>query len=265
MARKLARKKDESMQILMVYSESGGATKTATAVSLAMVAAEAGKRVLVIDLDPRGATTKWLDVEPAGEGLDVGAILGNEDVAGWADDLAVLTSFHPNLKVIPSHRSVSTFEYEAGQDAAGRLRASLDGSTAELVVIDCPNRQGGALIRNAMVAADSVVYAATPSADGVDGFLGAQESVRAFKDRTGSRTPEELGVIVAAVKETVMSRNESHSIEEIRAGGDLITPLVPHRAIVGEVRYSHEWYGTYRKGQPVLNSYRELAQKVIRT
>ena len=60
-----------------------------------------------------------------------------------------------------------------------------------------------------------------------------------------------------------MSRNEAPSIEEVRASGDLITPLVPNRAIVGEVRYNHEWYGPYRTGQPALNRYRELAEKVI--
>ena len=49
------------MQKLMVYSEAGGVTKTATAISLAMVSALSGHRTLLVDLDPRAASTKWLD------------------------------------------------------------------------------------------------------------------------------------------------------------------------------------------------------------
>lgn len=251
-------------QVIAVYSESGGATKTATSVSLAMVAAEDGKRVVLVDLDPRGATTKWLDVAPASDGLDVSAILGNADVTGWAEGMAVPTSFHDNLRVIPSHRTLATFEYDTSDDATRRLRDALVDVDADLVVIDCPNRQGGALTLNALMAADTLVYAATPSADGVDGYLGAEETVRAFKARTGSSTPAEAGIIVAGVKDTVMSRNELHSLQELRDTGTMLVPAVPHRTVVGEVRYSHEWYGKYRKGLPVLDAYRTLAQKVIR-
>lgn len=252
------------MQTVMVYSEAGGATKTATAVSLAMVAAQGGQRVLLIDLDPRGATTKWLDVEPSGEGLDVSAILGNSDVAGWAADMAVPTTFHENLRIIPAHRTLATFEHDTSDEAITRLHSALEGIDVDLVVIDCPNRQGGALVLNALVASDTVVYAASPSADGVDGYLGAEESVRAYKARTGALTPIEAGIIVAGVRNTVMSRNELHSLDELRETGHMLTPLVPHRTIVGEVRYSHEWYGQYRKGAPVLDAYRSLAKKVIR-
>jgi chromosome partitioning protein len=46
------------MQKIMVYSESGGVSKTTTAVSLAMTAALEGKRTVLIDLDPRGAATR---------------------------------------------------------------------------------------------------------------------------------------------------------------------------------------------------------------
>ena len=73
----------------VVYSEAGGATKTTTAVSLAVALAEQGNDVTLIDLDPRGASTKWLGVEPSGPGLHVGAILADPNPDGWVGDLAV--------------------------------------------------------------------------------------------------------------------------------------------------------------------------------
>jgi chromosome partitioning protein len=71
------------MQTVMVYSESGGVSKTTTAVAIAMIAAAQGRRTVLVDLDPRAASTKWLDVTPSSEGLHVGAILGDDDPQGW--------------------------------------------------------------------------------------------------------------------------------------------------------------------------------------
>lgn len=258
------------MQTLMVYSETGGATKTATAISLAMVAAsDLGKRVTYVDLDPRAAGTKWLGVEPVGPGLDIGAVLANPDVDGWAEGMAAQTTWHPNLRAIPSDRSVSMRERDQDDHSELRLASALEGIESDLVVIDCPNRQGGPLILNALNAADTVIYAATATSDGVDGYLGAQRSVQRFKEsrrkiKAPDQHPEELGVVMGAIKETIMSRSATHSIEEVRSAGMLITPLVPNRAIVDEARYTHEWFGNYRKGTPVVDAYREIAGKVIR-
>lgn len=256
------------MQVVMVYSESGGVSKTTTAVSLAMVVATQGKRVVLVDLDPRAASTKWLDVEPSEEGLHVGAILAEENPDGWARDLALQSPWSENLRVIPSARSVSNREADRADHAELRLKVSLEGLDAEVVILDCPNRQGGPLTLAALNAADTVVYAATPSGDGVDGVEGARRTVSQFRlnrNRLGApATLHEAGVIVGGVKETIMSRPALASIELLRETGLLLTPLVPERAIVPEVRLAGEWYGNYRKGQPVLSAYEALVPQVIR-
>ena len=52
------------MKVLASYNIKGGVGKTATAVNLSHVAAEAGGRVLVIDLDPQGAASFYFRVKP---------------------------------------------------------------------------------------------------------------------------------------------------------------------------------------------------------
>lgn len=258
----------DCMQSIMVYSESGGVSKTTTAVSLAMVSAQQGKRVLLVDLDPRAASTKWLDVEPSAEGLHVGAILGDDDPQGWAEDLAVRTAWSENLRVVPSSRSVSNREADRADHAELRLRTALEGVAADLIVIDCPNRQGGPLTLSALNAADTVVYAATASGDGVDGVAGARRTVQQFRhsrERIGAPVNlTEAGIVVGAVRETIMSRPAVASIEELRETGMLLTPLIPERAILQEVRLTGEWYGNYRKGAPVLDAYNAIVKQVIR-
>lgn len=255
------------MQTIMVYSESGGATKTTTAVSLAMTFALQGKEVVLIDLDPRAATTKWLNVEPSGEGLHVGAILGNSDVEGWAQDLAVQSSWSPKLRVIPSARSLSTLEGMREDYADLRLASSLIGLEADVVIVDCPNRQGGLLTLAALNASDTVVYAAQATEDGVDGVVGAQNSVSRFlASRKALGAPvklKEAGIVVGAVSDTIPSRIERASLDNLADLGILLTPFVPSRAIVKEMRVTHEWFGNFTKGLPVAAAYEELAGKVV--
>ena len=192
------------MQTLMVYSESGGVTKTTTAVSLAMVAATEGREVVLVDLDPRAASTKWLGVQPSAEGMHVGAILGDENPEGWAEDLAVPSGWHSNLRVIPSARNVSNREADRADHAELRLKISLTGLPADVVVIDCPNRQGGPLTLSALNAADTVVYAATATSDGIDGVEGARRTVAQFRrhrQQLGApNTLTEAGIVVGGVR-----------------------------------------------------------------
>lgn len=259
------------MQTVMVYSEAGGVSKTTTAVSVAMTAAEAGRRVILIDLDPRAASTKWLRVSPAGEGLDIGAILGakGEDPVGWAEDMAVssLPGWHPNLRVIPSARSVSNREADRDDYAELRLKASLEGVSADVVIIDCPNRQGGPLTLSALSASDTVLYAATASDSGIDGVEGAQRTIAAFKrsrERIGAPVQLiEAGVAVTRDGTGFLSIPEQEAIDTMREAAPLIEPIVPHLAIVPEVRMAGEWYGNYRKGATIRDAYASIMRKVI--
>jgi len=258
-------------QVIAVYSETGGATKTTTAVSLAVSAALLGHTTDLIDLDPRGAATKWLGVEPSEDWQHVGAILGNADPSGWVNDLALPSPWSevPNLRVVPSSRSLSNREKTAEDHSDVRLRLALEGTTAAVTIIDLPNRQGGPLIQNALTAATKVVYAAKLDEDGLDGVDGAAISVRRYRQhRSQIGAPTDLadaGVIVGAVRETIMSRDARRALNELdKSYGDLVLrPLVPERVIVREARAAGRYYGFFGAGAVVHDAYMTIARKVL--
>lgn len=256
-----------AMKTIMVYSEAGGVGKTTTAVSIATTAAEEGARVLLVDLDPRAAATKWTQAEPIEEGLHVGAILGAQgDPDGWAEELAVPSIWHKNLRIIPSDRNLSNRETDRDDYAELRLDIALQDVDADICIIDCANRQGGPLTLSALNASDTVVYAAIASDSGIDGVEGAQRSVKAFtrsRQRIGAPvTLNEVGVAVTRDGTGFMSLAETDSLEVIKTYSSLIEPLVPRRSIVPECRNAGEWYGNYRKGQDVRAAYAEIMRKV---
>ncbi|OZF41341.1 MULTISPECIES: ParA family protein [Nocardiaceae] len=255
------------MKVIMVYSEAGGVTKTTTAVSLAMVSAAAGNSTTLIDLDPRGAATKWVGSYPDESWKHVGAILADSNPEGWADDLAIPTEWSERLRILPSARSLSNREKDYEDHAELRLAVALEGHSSNVVVIDCPNRQGGLLTQNALAASTLVVYAATANQDGLDGVEGARESVqkfRASREKIGATVNlHEAGIVVGAVKDTVMTKVSTKALELLHETGLQLSPIIPNRTIVDQSRMTGEWYGKFDKGSPVLAAYQQVFSKII--
>ena len=255
---------------VVVYSEAGGATKTTTSVSVAVALAESGLRVGLGDLDPRGAATKWLGIEPKEKGLHMGAILGDPDPVGWFGDLAVPSHWKRSgdLRVVPSDRQLSNREKSSEDHVEVRLLRSLRDVDLDYVVIDAPNRQGGPLIQNALNAADLIIYAGKLDEDGLDGVDGARLSVQRFREAKAMvGAPDalrEVGIVVGAVRDTVMSRDSRRvqQIFESEYGGLLLWPMIPERVVVREARAAGDFYGWYPAGESVYAAYQEIAEKV---
>lgn len=122
-----------------------------------------------------------------------------------ASSLAVFSGWPPNLRVIPSARNVSNREADRADHAELRLKISLTGLSADVVVIDCPKRQGGPLTLSALNAADTVVYAATATAIASTGWKGR-----------GARSPSSAGTASSSAPRTPSLRPGSSSVESKR-------------------------------------------------
>ncbi|MFF5808278.1 ParA family protein [Streptomyces sp. NPDC012746] len=265
-------------QVVGSYSETGGITKTATAVSLAVAYALEfpEEEVLLGDLDPRAGATKWTgavaQTDDRGGRLDMSAILAADDVEGWADAIAVPVDtsrgWPANLRVIPSSRRLATQEKTPDDHAELRLKRSLGGTRAGFVVLDFPNRQGGVLTQNGLTACTKIIYAAKPDEDGLDGVDGAKETVAKFhkyREEAGlPKSPHEAGIILgAAYNGAVWTRDARRAEEEFKrtSPGMLLTPYVEQRVIVKESRSAGEFYAKYggtAGGDKVFAAYREL-------
>lgn len=143
-------------RIIAVANQKGGVGKTTTAVNLSACLADAGKRVLLVDVDPQGNATSGLGFNRKALSSSVYELL-LEDIAASE---AMLRTGISGLALIPATIDLAGAEIELVPRISreNRLKRALHPVRGEFdfIVIDCPPSLG-LLTINALTAADSIL------------------------------------------------------------------------------------------------------------
>jgi chromosome partitioning protein len=173
-------------RILAVANQKGGVGKTTTSINLAASLALAGRRVLLIDLDPQGNATTGLGVQKSGLYPTIyHVMLGAEPL-----DKAVRETALADLRLVPSDIDLVGAEIElvALEHREHRLAQALAPvlDTYRYIVIDCPPSLG-LLTINALAAADRVLVPLQCEFYALEGLTHLLKTVKLVRERLNPR------------------------------------------------------------------------------
>lgn len=169
-------------RIISVVNQKGGVGKTTTAINLGAYLAEAGKFVLIVDLDPQANATSGIGVDH--QTLEQGvyeAILGNVRMRDIVQPTA-----HETLRIAPATPALAGLNVELVNmdrreyklhDALLEIRHDYD-----YILIDCPPTLG-MITLNGIVAADEILIPVQAEYYALEGLGQLLETVNLVRDR----------------------------------------------------------------------------------
>ena len=147
------------MPIWTVANQKGGVGKTTTAVTLAGILAQQGKRVLLIDLDPQGSLTSYFSYNPD-EIEDSVYTLFESGPTTLNVVAAVHETIFENIWILPSSIVLTTLDREMGTRAGmGLVLKKAIAKVAnrfDYILLDCTPVLGLLMI-NALAACDKLL------------------------------------------------------------------------------------------------------------
>lgn len=167
-------------KVIAIANQKGGVGKTTTAVNLAACLAKAGKKVLLIDVDPQGNSTSGLGIDKRRCEKTVYDCLINEEKMG---NVSIRTEYE-NLSVCPSNLDLSGAEIEliSVMGRENRLKESLASARDifDYILIDAPPSLGLITI-NTLTAADSVIIPVQCEFYALEGVSQLIETIKRIK------------------------------------------------------------------------------------
>lgn len=163
------------MKIIAVANQKGGVGKSTSTINIAAMLAKYGNRVLIIDMDPQGHSSKGLGICIEKDSITIADILCD---CGADPIRALRETYIPNLAILPSNLNLSLAEMKLSSMGAKefKLRSILSSFTAfDFIFIDCPPTFTTLTI-NAFTTADEIIMPVQMSyfcMEGIDGFVQA--------------------------------------------------------------------------------------------
>lgn len=232
------------MQVTSVVNQKGGVGKTSLSVGTAAALAEAGRRVLLIDLDPQGhATTELLGLDEA----DTRApSLARALSKSWKGPVEELIVSHPRstigpggaFDVIPT--SPDMFDLVRRLDQfrvpGWQLARVVQFADYDHVIVDCPPALD-VLTNNALAASNGILVPVQPDRTSVRALRLLQEQV-AYLENAVNRTPIAYYGIVPGLYRRPISTYAARALQELHGFGIPVLSHLPLGVVMNEAAAS---------------------------
>ncbi len=255
-----------SPKIIAITNQKGGVGKTTTTINLGAALAEAGKRVLLVDLDPQGNASTGLGIEPDARQLTTyDLLLDDAPLSEVVQETKV-----KNLLIAPATTDLSSADIELVSNEKRSFllhdalrQVSVDAFGLDYILIDCPPSLN-LLTVNAMVAAHSVLVPLQSEFFALEGLSQLMLTIREVR-QTANPNLRIAGVVLTMYdKRNNLSRQVEEDAREYL--GELVyKSVIPRNVRVSEAPSHALPVLSYDPASRGSEAYRALALEVLET
>ena len=250
-------------RVVAVCNQKGGVGKTTTVINLGAALAEYGRRVLLVDVDPQGALSVGLGVNPAALEATLNDLL--LDPRGTDVEDVLLESGIPGVDLLPSNIELAASEVqlvaEVGREQA--LARALDPLVEhyDVVLVDCQPSLG-LLTVNALTAAHDVLIPLECEYFALRGVALLVDTIEKVQSRLNPDL-QVLGLLATMFDSRTLHGREVLS-RLVEAFGDTVFHSVINRTVrFPETTVAGEPITSYASRSAGAGAYRELAKEVL--
>jgi chromosome partitioning protein len=252
-------------KIIAIANQKGGVGKTTTTINLAAALAEAGKRILVVDLDPQGNASTGLGIEVEDREFTTYDLL--------LDDIepqdVIQQTETKGLLIVPATVDLSSADIELFSNEKRSFllhdalrQTQMDQFELDYILIDCPPSLN-LLTVNAMIAAHSILVPLQSEFFALEGLSQLMLTIREVR-QSGNKDLRIEGVLLTMYDKR---NNLSQQVEnDARANlGELVfQTVIPRNVRVSEAPSFAMPVLSYDPTSKGAVAYRDLAAELTR-